>query len=217
MRSAVAGTLVFVAGFIIMVLEIVGARFLARDFGNSFHVWVSQIGVVLVALALGYSLGGVLADRWRRLSFLAALLAPAGLLLVLIPNWASHLIDPIILRHPLDQPVPGIWQKLDPVMGSTVVFLLPCVALATLSPYMIRLATPNLAQVGRSSGFIIAAGTVGSIAGVFVSGLLFIDYLRLSSIFRGMGVLTILLAAQCAFLDRWLFPRTPVANSGSRA
>ena len=216
MRSAVAGMLVFVAGFIIMVLEIIGARFLARDFGNSFHVWVSQIGVVLIALALGYSLGGVLADRWRRLSFLAALLAPAGLLLLLIPNWATHLIDPIILRHPLDQPVPQLWQKLDPVLGSTVVFLLPCVALATLSPYMIRLATPDLAKVGRSSGFIIAASTVGSIAGVFVSGLLFIDYLRLSSIFRVMGALTILLAGLCAGLDRWLFPRTPLAGPKPR-
>ncbi len=204
--------LVFVGGFIIMVLEIVGARFLAKDFGSSFHVWVSQIGVVLVALALGYSLGGVLADRWRRLSFLAALLAPAGLLLFFIPNWAAHLIDPIIMRHPRDLPVPLLWQKLDPVLGSTVVFLLPCVTLATLSPYMIRLATPNLARVGRSSGFIIAASTVGSIAGVFVSGLLFIDYLRLSSIFRCMGALTLGLALLCAGLDRWLFPQTPPAK-----
>src|SRR3974390_3133763 len=76
MRSAVAGMLVFVAGFIIMVLEIVGARFLARDFGNSFHVWVSQIGVVLIALALGYFLGGALADRWQRLWVLVLLLVP---------------------------------------------------------------------------------------------------------------------------------------------
>ena len=49
-------------------------------------------------------------------------------------------------------------------MGSALLFLMPCVVLAILSPYMIRLATPTLAQVGRSSGFIIAASTIGSIA-----------------------------------------------------
>ena len=46
--------LVFLGGFAIMVLEIIGARYLAKDFGSSFYVWVSQIGVILIALALGY-------------------------------------------------------------------------------------------------------------------------------------------------------------------
>src|SRR2546427_653986 len=157
MRNAAAAALVFIGGFIIMVLEIIGARFLAKDFGSSFHVWVSQIGVVLIALALGYYLGGALADKWQRLSFLVALLVPAGIVQFLIPNCAAGLIDAIIFRHPADQPIPLLWQKLDPVMGSAVIFLAPCVALATLSPYMIRLSTSSLAQVGRSSGFIIAA------------------------------------------------------------
>src|SRR5882757_3437164 len=113
MRNAAAATLVFLAGFIIMVLEIIGARFLAKDFGSSFHVWVSQIGVVLIALALGYFLGGALADRWQRLSFLIALLIPAGVVQLLIPSCAAPLINAIISRHPADQPIPLIWQKLD--------------------------------------------------------------------------------------------------------
>src|SRR5882724_10348489 len=113
MRSAAAATLVFIGGFIMMVLEIIGARFLAKDFGSSFHVWVSQIGVVLIALALGYYLGGALADRWHRLSLLVGLLLPAGLVLMLIPNCAAWLIDLIITRHPPDQPIPPIWQKVD--------------------------------------------------------------------------------------------------------
>src|SRR5437868_11932200 len=106
MRNAAAAALVFVGGFIIMVLEVIGARFLAKDFGNSFPVWVSQIGVVLVALAAGYYLGGALADRWRRLSFLGVLLLPAGLALFFIPDWADSVISAIIARHPSDQPIP---------------------------------------------------------------------------------------------------------------
>lgn len=196
--------MVFVGGFIMMVLEIIGARFLAKDFGSSFHVWVSQIGVVLIALAAGYYIGGALADRWHRMAFLSLFLFPAGLLTFLIPEWAAWLIDKIITRHPPDQAIPAVWQKLDPVLGSAFVFLLPCIVLATLSPYMIRLATQSLTQVGRSSGFIIAAGTVGSIAGVFVSGFVLIDHMRVSNIFRLMGVLTILLGGLCLVLDRFV-------------
>src|SRR5215510_16186375 len=187
MRNAAAAALVFLGGFILMVLEVIGARFLAKDFGSSFHVWVSQIGVVLIALAVGYYLGGALADRWQRLSVLVLLLVPAGFLLLFIPNMAAGIIDAIILRHPAEQPIPLFWQKFDPVLGSALIFLMPCVVLAMLSPYMIRLATHSLAQVGRSSGFIIAASTVGSIAGVFVAGFVLIDHMKLSNIFRAMG------------------------------
>ena len=204
MRNAAAAALVFVGGFIIMVLEVIGARFLAKDFGSSFHVWVSQIGVVLIALALGYYLGGALADRWRRLGFLVALLVPAGIVLLLIPHCAGRVIDVIISRHPIDQPIPTLWQKLDPVLGSALIFLMPCAVLAMLSPCMIRLATQSLAQVGRSSGFIIAASTVGSIAGVFVSGFVLIDQIKVSNIFHAMGVLTVGLGGLCLVLDPWL-------------
>ncbi len=214
MRNTAAAVLVFLGGFIIMVLEIIGARFLAKDFGSSFYVWVSQIGVVLIALALGYYFGGALADRWQRLWALGSLLVPAGLLLLLIPDCAPWLIGKIITRHPVGQDIPRLWQRLDPVLGSAVVFLLPCVVLATLSPYLIRLSTRTLAQVGRSSGAIIAASTVGSIAGVFVSGFVLIDKLGLSSIFRLMGGLTILLGVFCVGLDRWLaVPVGPVERN----
>ncbi len=207
MRNTAAATFVFLGGFVIMVLEIVGARFLARDFGTSFYVWVSQIGVVLIALALGYFAGGALADRWQRLSLLMTLLVPAGLLLCLIPNYAGWMIDRIILRHPAELPIPLVWQKLDPALGSATIFLLPCFVLAMLSPYMIRLATHSLAQVGRSSGFIIAASTTGSIAGVFVAGYLLIDEMKVSTIFRAMGGLTIILGFLCPGMDRFFRPQ----------
>lgn len=195
--------MVFMGGFIMMVVEIIGARFLARDFGSSFHVWVSQIGVVLIALAAGYYLGGALADKWQRLALLGCLLMPSGLLLLFLPQWATVLINALIQRHAPDQPISPFWQKADPVLGSALVFLFPCVVLATLSPCLIRLSTRSLDTVGRSSGFIIAAGTVGSIAGVFVSGFVLIEHMGISSIFRLMGVTTLALGLACLALDRY--------------
>jgi hypothetical protein len=66
---------------------------------------------------------------------------------------------------------------------------------------MIRLATRSLAEVGRSSGLIIASSTIGSIAGVFISGFFLIDYFGLSTIFRAMGGVTLMLALFCLLLD----------------
>ena len=204
MRNLAASTLAFVGGFVLMALEVIGARYLAKDFGGSFYVWISQIGVVLIALALGYYIGGTLADRCQRLFVLGGLLVPSGVLTCLIPNFSSHLITALILSHPADRDIPILWQKLDPVLGSSLVFLLPCFGLATLSPYLIRLSAKSLAQVGRTSGLIIAASTVGSIAGVFVSGYILIDHLNAPDIFRVTGALTVLLGLSCFFMDKWM-------------
>jgi MFS family permease len=204
MKNYAAITLVFLGGFVIMVLELIGARFLAKDFGGAFYVWISQIGVILIALAAGYFVGGAMADRFQKASFLAALLVPAGVFTCLIPDFAGQLINAIVMRHPLDQPIPRIWQKLDPAVGSALIFLLPCFVLATLSPYMIRLASKNLAQVGKVSGVISASSTIGSIAGVFISGYILIDAMSLTEIFRASGILTIALGVLCLFMDRWL-------------
>ncbi len=202
MRLFAATTLVFLGGFAIMVLEIVGARYLAKDFGSSFHVWVSQIGVILIALALGYVVGGALADRWGRVVFLSVLLVPTGALIALIPSFAPRLINAIVLRHPTDRDIPAVWQKLDPVIGSSLIFLLPCFVLATLSPYMIRLGTRTIAHVGRMSGWIIGASTVGSIAGVFVSGYVLLDHMPIPNIFRMTGGLIVALGLLCVAIDR---------------
>jgi hypothetical protein len=203
MRKFLAMTLVFVGGFVIMVLEIVGARFLAKDFGSSFYVWTSQIGVILIALAAGYYIGGAMADYRDRLSLLTWLLVPAGALMILIPHFADGLINLIITRHPANEDIPALWQKLDPAFGSALIFLLPCFALATLSPFVIRAGTRRLTHIGRTSGAIIAASTLGSIAGVFVSGYVLVDSMRLSLIFRGVGVLTIALGLACWVTSDW--------------
>ena len=202
MTGVAAAFLALLGGFVIMVLEIVGARLLAGEFGGSFYVWVSQIGVVMVALAAGYYVGGALADRWGSLRRLAWLLIPAGLWVIAVPAYAPPVFEAIISRHAADAPIPLVWRKLDPALGSAVVFLLPCLVLAMLPPYLIRLSARGLGGLGRLSGKIIAWSTLGSIAGVVVSGYLLIDWVRLSNIFRLMGGLTLLLAGLCAVLDR---------------
>ena len=63
-RSVVGvGVAVFLSGAVLLGLEITASRVLAPTFGSSLYVWGSLIGVVLGGLALGYWLGGMLADR----------------------------------------------------------------------------------------------------------------------------------------------------------
>ncbi len=199
MDLAVAILTAALSGFAVMVLEIVGTRLLARDFGSSFYVWTSQIGVVLVALSLGYVAGGFWADRVQRPRLLTWFLVPAGLFTIFIPDFAGSVMGFIVERHPADREIPLLWQKLDPALGAAVVFLPPCFVLATLPPFLIRLATRAVARIGRVSGSIYGAGSAGSIAGVFTSGYVLIDWMNLTHIFRATGGLIVLLGMACWF------------------
>ena len=101
-RTIALGALVFFGGFAVMVLEIVGARYLQPYFGGAFYVWTSQIGVVMLALAIGYAIGGRLADRRRRASDLGMVLIAAGIFILLIPTTAPKVLDAIVDRHASD-------------------------------------------------------------------------------------------------------------------
>jgi len=206
--AAIAAT----GGFAILVLEIVGARYLAKDFGSSFYVWVSQIGVVMIALAAGYYVGGALADRWQQLRRLAWLLWAPGLVTIPLPRVAPPVLGWVVHRPPADRPRPPPCAVPVPAPGSAGIFFFPCFILAMLSPYLIRLTSQQLSHVGRVSGLIIAASTVGSIAGVFVAGYVLVDHLGLSAIFRWTGGLILLLGGVCWWAEPGAQTRPPATS-----
>ena len=77
--------LVFVVGVSTLGAEIAAARLMAPFFGASTIVWANTIGTVLVALSIGYWLGGRLADRRPHLARLARWVLGASVLLALVP------------------------------------------------------------------------------------------------------------------------------------
>src|SRR6476619_6769481 len=73
---------VLLSGAVLLGVEIAASRVLAPTFGSSLYVWGALIGVVLTGLAVGYWLGGTLADRWPTpYLFVGAIALGAGLVL----------------------------------------------------------------------------------------------------------------------------------------
>lgn len=85
--------LVFVVGTGSLGAEIAVARLMAPFFGASTIVWANTIGVVLVALSLGYWLGGRLADRNPTLRGLCRMVLLAAVLLAAVPFVARPFFD----------------------------------------------------------------------------------------------------------------------------
>ena len=73
--------------------EIAAARLMAPFFGASTIVWANTIGVVLVALSVGYWLGGRIADRHPHLRGLCLLVLAAAVLIAVVPFVARPFLD----------------------------------------------------------------------------------------------------------------------------
>ena len=84
---------VFVVGTGTLGAEIAAVRLLAPYFGASTVVWANTIGVVLVALSIGYWLGGRFADRHPDGRSLCLLTLVAALLLAAVPFAADPFLD----------------------------------------------------------------------------------------------------------------------------
>ncbi len=78
----------FCVGMASLGAEIAAARLLAPWFGASTIVWANTIATVLVALSIGYAVGGRLADRNPTMAGLSRWVVLAGAVLALVP-WIS--------------------------------------------------------------------------------------------------------------------------------
>jgi len=91
---------VFLSGAVLLGVEIAASRVLAPTFGSSLYVWGALIGVVLSGLAIGYWLGGTLADRWPTpYLFVGAIALGAGLVLA-IPLVDEWVLDQVVAWAP---------------------------------------------------------------------------------------------------------------------
>jgi spermidine synthase len=162
--------LLFVVGAGSLGAEIAAVRLLAPYFGASTIVWANTIGVVLVALSLGYWLGGRLADRRPQMRGLCLLALTAAVLLALVPFAADPLLD--VAVDALDQVSAGAF--IGSLIAVLVLVAVPVLLLGAVSPYALRLAVSTVEEAGTVAGRLYAVSTAGSLAGTLLSALLLI-------------------------------------------
>jgi spermidine synthase len=181
--SSLSTTLVvFGAGAVLMALEMLAFRVVAKNFGSALREVSAVIAVFLTAMSAGYALGGRIGD-WRPSPWtLAAVLTGAGLLTLLIP-----LIEGPVAAAIFDSSLP---LGLHAAVVAIALFALPAGLIASVTPIAIRLRMRSVDSSGSVAGNMSALSTVGSILGTLAGGYVLLAYLQLS---RGLFLLGLLL------------------------
>ncbi len=208
-RRAGVGPLVVavpVGGAAGMVLEMTASRLLAPYFGSSLFIWADLIGLVMIFLTLGYSLGGWLADRTPRPLVLYGLLAAAGLAILAIP-----VLSGLVLSAVAGLTVGG--TNLGALIGVVALFALPSTLLGMISPFAIRLRLAEVRAAGRTAGSFYALSTLGSIVGTFATVFGLLPYLGIALTLTLAGGVLLVVATLGALATGRTVPSPGVASN----
>ncbi|MEZ6004258.1 MAG: fused MFS/spermidine synthase [Planctomycetota bacterium] len=152
-----------------MVVELSAVRLLAPWFGSSNGVWTHAIGVILMALALGYAAGGRLSSRGRPEAHAARVLFAASLWCAALPFLAGQVAP---WFRPADASLHGaggllFWGSL---VCAALLFLVPALLLGCVAPLAVQgLSRAHGESAGQAGGHILALSTLGSLVGTFAT------------------------------------------------
>jgi MFS family permease/SAM-dependent methyltransferase len=191
-RLAFCAFVVFLANGALLVLQLVSARLLAPFIGSTLETWTAVIGAIMAGICLGNAAGGKLADARARAGTLRAVLA-AG---------AAAVLGTLALALVLERTT--AWRALSLTPRTAVLALAACFppafALSLLTPLAIRLALPDVHRTGRVVGLVYALGTLGSLAGNFLTGFVLLEHATTHTIVGGVALL---LCALVLAAPRW--------------
>ena len=191
--------LVFGAGVGSLATEICASRLLAPYYGSSTIVWANLIGLVLAALAVGYWLGGRIADRRPSPRLLGAIVLAAAVLVGATPFAAQPILD--VAAEGLDEVSAG--AVIGSFLATLLLFAPPVALLGMVAPFAIRLALRDVDSAGAVAGKLYALSTAGSLLGTFVSALVSIPLVGTQRTLLGLATL-LALSGSILMGRRWL-------------
>jgi MFS family permease len=188
--STVVIAMAFVSGFCIMTIEMLGARIMAPYFGGSQYVWGSLITIFMLALALGYLLGGRLSMRNPNPVTYAMFFIAAAVFSLPIILFADVIMRPIFLT--IEDP------RYGSLFASIAMYFVPTCILGMISPYSVRLLVKSQEHSGHMAGQLYFVSTMGSAAGTLGTSFYFVLYFEVNQIL--WGSVAALISAGCIIL-----------------
>jgi len=167
-------------GTAVMAIELLAARMLAPYFGSSLFVWAAVIGTTLLSLALGYYIGGRLADRYTKIETIHwVLLIASGFLMSM--HYISQLFTFAFVETDM---------RIAIVVVSILLALPPLLFLGMVPTLLIRFLTANVNDAGATTGRVFAISSASGIIALPLLGFLVIPEfgLTLPSIVIGLLV-----------------------------
>jgi len=196
--------LAFSSGFIIMSIELLGGRILAPYFGSSVYVWGSIITVFMLALSIGYLLGGKLSLHDPSLKRHSLFFIGAAVSLLPLIFWSEELMEAVFIA--IEDP------RYGSLLVSMLLFFVPTAILGMISPYSVRLLVSDSHHSGRVAGSLYFVSTLGSALGTLGTSFYFVLWFDVNVIMLALAS-ALLLAGLLALVAHAGFSRAQASRT----
>ena len=173
-----------------MTIEMLGARILSPYFGGSLSVWGSIITIFMVALAMGYLIGGRLSTQNPNAVTFAIFFIGAAVFSLPVILLADAIMEPIFLT--IEDP------RYGSLFASIFLFFIPTSILGMISPYSVRLMVETHEHSGHMAGLLYFISTIGSAAGTLGTSFYFVLWFEVNQIL--WSAVVALIATGCIIL-----------------
>jgi MFS family permease len=182
------------SGFFVMAVELLSGRILAPNFGNSIYVWGGIITIFMLALSIGYLIGGRLSIREPSLKKLSMILMVAAASTTPVVLMSDAVLDRIftLIQDP----------RYGSLISATILFFLPTMISGIISPYAVRLLVTESNRSGHFAGLLYFVSTFGSAAGTILTSFYLVLYFEINHIVWTMIGISSLLSIFSYFIGR---------------
>jgi MFS family permease len=187
--------LAFTSGFIIMSVELLGGRILAPYFGSSIYVWGSIITIFMMALSIGYLIGGRLSLHQPSLFRYGLFFIVAAIALTPVIVFANAWMDAVFIR--IEDP------RYGSLIASTVLFFIPTAILGMIAPYSVRLVVESTTTSGQVAGALYFVSTLGSALGTLMTSFYLVLWFDMNTIISVMIVALLIAGVAAMTADRF--------------
>lgn len=176
-----------------MTIQIISGKMLAIYYGTALPVWVVTISLTMLCIAVGYYVGGRIANS-TGLRFVSTGLILASLYLLMLAFFGNDLLDVTFSENFL----------VSLIISCAVIIIIPVVLFAMIGPVAAQLISKLGDSSGFSAGKTFLVSTMGGVAFIFLFGLYVIPY-------KGLEValfsLSVVLSVSPVALLLWTFTR----------
>jgi len=153
--------LAFLEGFFVMAIEMLGAKMLTPFYSGSVTSWSVILAIVMMGLAVGYFLGGLISTTRHATENTIWLLFLCVAIFISPMPW---LAEKLMIAQISDNHIKALF------ITATAVMFIPVIITGAVSSLIIKLITVEVKGSGAAAGKVYGWSTIGGIFAIYLFG-----------------------------------------------
>jgi predicted membrane-bound spermidine synthase len=188
------GVLFLLSGIAALIYQVAWQRLLFAYLGIELSTVTIVVSSFMLGLGAGGLAGGTMVDRFPQHALVLFATAEAGV-------GVFGVLSPLLLNWAAD----GLLFSPLPVLALSLfaLILIPTILMGATLPILVTHVSRTWLHIGRSTGSLYAANTLGAVLGAFLTGYVLFQHWELNESIRWAGIINLAVSVGTVVVIKW--------------